>query len=68
MRLFSAIFGLGDAPAVPTRSGNGSQSTPLLGNLNVRRLYLTYVLEISFRSPDRQKGDADRQCGRGRLH
>jgi polysaccharide biosynthesis transport protein len=56
MRLFSAIFGVSqDAPAVADAERQRIAADALLGNLNVRRLYLTYVLEISFRSPDRQK-------------
>ena len=41
---------------VPMRtSAHASRSAPFGGNLGVRRLGLTYVLEISFRSPDREK-------------
>ena len=56
MRLLSAIFGFNDdAPALSDVERQRIAVDALLGNLNVRRMYLTYVLEISFRSPDRQK-------------
>src|ERR1700683_5158559 len=55
-RLLSAIFGFNeDAPALSDAERQRIAVDSLLGNLNVRRMYLTYVLEISFRSPDRQK-------------
>ena len=56
VRLVSAIFGVGeDAPNLSDAERQRIAVDTLLGNLNVRRLYLTYVLEISYRSPDRQK-------------
>jgi polysaccharide biosynthesis transport protein len=56
MRLVSAIFGFSDdAPNLPDAERQRIAVDALLGNLNVRRMYLTYVLEISYRSPDRLK-------------
>jgi succinoglycan biosynthesis transport protein ExoP len=56
MRLVSAIFGFSDdAPNLPDAERQRIAVDNLLGNLNVRRMYLTYVLEISYRSPDRLK-------------
>jgi succinoglycan biosynthesis transport protein ExoP len=56
MRLLSAIFGYNeDAPHLSDAERERIAVDSLLNSLSVRRMYLTYVLEISFRSPDRQK-------------
>jgi polysaccharide biosynthesis transport protein len=56
LSLLSLIFGFNDDPrALSDAERERLAMRTFSGNLMVRRVGLTYVLEISYRSPDRQK-------------